>query len=194
MGGWCWQPVMQKTSPSTNQLFQLCILSPSTAPSLQNQAWWENTVGNRSPHCWCWHDHHLPLKPCHHSQGKPMSPKPQGRERKKSYSAESLHAHRKGEEWHQRIALHRARGRKAVLTHPAQPRHWVIHPLMSFCKFPFTRVLISPLQTPSTHSSTSTRQNSFCSPSCQLRSCVSPTPHPGTLTVSAQQSVSQASR
>lgn len=30
VGGWCWQPVLQKTSPSTSQLFQACVLSPPT--------------------------------------------------------------------------------------------------------------------------------------------------------------------
>jgi len=101
VGGWCWQPVPQKTSSSTSQLFQACVLSPST-PSLSKtsqggsvlRAMGTSTAGagrtviHRSS----------PATVRSGSLCPQSQQEPQGRDRKTSGSAECLHALGKGGE------------------------------------------------------------------------------------------------
>lgn len=126
---------------------------------------------------------------------------PRGRDGKKSCSAECLHILGKEGD-----GCHGARGRKPVLTH-SRRLCWEHSPLLSLDMGLYT-LSRHPADCPPRGAS-SPSVNTECAqlrlhqteqlvlpgfPTQQLGPCCSPRLHPGTLTVSAQQSVSQASR
>lgn len=101
VGGWCWQPVPQKTSPSKSQLFQARVLSPSTARLSKirqgGSILWEtgaSTAGIGRTII-----HRSSPATIHRGSLCPQSQqKPQGRDGKKSCGAECLHTLRRGGE------------------------------------------------------------------------------------------------
>lgn len=101
VGGWRWQPVPQKTSPSTSQLFQACVLSPSTVCLSKirqgGSILWEtgaSTAGIGRTVI-----HRSSPATIHRGSLRPKSQQePQGKGKQKSRSAECLHTLGKGGE------------------------------------------------------------------------------------------------